>query len=121
MKTGLILLGILGLMLIGCAIHSYLPFYGTPDWNTFYTGGDGSTTQKAIVINSTDDKKTTDAENHYLANTLTLQGTNYQVTGRDTYNTNGRIYDRIDVVINQSTQREYHFDVTIPRGQSLQP
>jgi len=119
MKTGLILLGIILLTLIGCAVHSYLPFYGTTEWSRLYTGGDGSSTQQAIVINLTDDKKTVDAENNYLSSTMTFQGNTYTVSGRNTYNVSGRIYDKIDVVINNTTQREYHFDVTLPRSSSM--
>jgi hypothetical protein len=119
MKLYLTMLGLLGLLLIGCAVHSYLPFYNTAEWSRFYTGGDGSNTQGAIVINTTDDNKTVDAEDHYLKNMLTNQGSSYSLISRTSYNIDGRIYDKLDVVINQTTMREYHFDVTMPRAQTL--
>jgi hypothetical protein len=119
MKPILIMIGLIGLLLAGCAVHSYLPYYGTSEWNRFYTGGDGSNTEAAVVINTSDDKKTVDAEDHYLTNMLTNQGNNYVVINRTTYNINGRIFDKLDLVVNQSIQKEYHFDVTMPRAQTV--
>ncbi len=94
-------------------------FYGTGKWNDFYKGGDGSSTQHSIIINTTDDDKTIDAENHNLDNVMTHKGMTYQITGRQTYNHGGRIYDRIDIVVNQSEQKQNHFDVTIPRSHTI--
>jgi hypothetical protein len=118
MRIILLLIGV-AVLLSACAVHSYLPFYGTSQWNSFYQGGDGSSTQNAVIINTNDDDKTIDAENHYLDTILQRQGKTYIVTGRQTYDQDGRVYDRIDIVVNQSVQTTYHFDVTIPRSHAI--
>ncbi len=121
MRLALIILGLIGLLLMGCATHAVLPFYNTPQWNSFYTGGDGNTTEQAVVINTNDDKKIIEAENHYLDNMLTSKGKTYKINTRTAYGVNGKAYDKLEVVIDNSTAREYHFDISKPYGQAMQP
>jgi hypothetical protein len=111
---------LMGMLILSCATNVGLPFYNTAQWKAFYTGGDGSSTEKAIVINTKDEKKTIEAENHYLDKTLTSKGLAYKINNRITYGQNGRVFDKVEVIVNNSIQ-EYHFDITMPTGQTIQP
>jgi hypothetical protein len=121
MRFYLLLIIIVGLLLVGCATHPYLPFYNTSQWDDFYTGGDGSSTEDAVVINSTDDKKIEDAENHYIEGIITNSGQQYSIVSKSNYGSDGRVYDLVKVVIDGTVVKEYHFDITLPVGQTLQP
>lgn len=107
-------------LLAACSTNAALPFYNTKQWKAFYTGGDGSSTEKAIIINSKDEKKTIEAENHYLEKTLANKGMVFTINSRITYGKDGRVFDKVEVVVNNAVQ-EYHFDITLPTGQSIQP
>lgn len=121
MKLSILFLGLIGLLLISCATSSSsLPFYNTSQWNSFYTGGNGSSTETAVIINSKDDKKTVAAEDHYLDKTLSNVGKTYQINNRITYGKNGKVFDKVEVIVDNNI-REFHFDITIPTGQSNQP
>jgi len=109
-----------GLLLSACATHSYLPFYNTSAWKSFYQGGDGSSTETAIIINTNDDKKIEDAERHYLENVITREGRTYTVSGESDYTENGRVYNVIRVMLDNDTVRDYHFDISIPYRATLE-
>lgn len=119
MRTYILLFALVAVLLLGCSSNSttlYLPTFNTAGWNSFYTGGDGSSTDSAIIINTTDSKKIADAENHYLEKTLGSKGITVSVIGKTQYLVEGRVYDLLKVVENRTDVREYHFDVSIPAG-----
>ena len=120
MKTGLICFGIIVLLIMGCVTHSYLPYNNTSQWNSFYTGGDGSTTAQAVIINSPDEKKTVDAENNYIKSIMEDKNKTYQITNRSTYGINGRVYDKVEVLVDNSPV-EFHFDISESISKGQQP
>lgn len=120
MKVRIILFALLGLLLIGCANNSYLPLYNTPAWDQLYQGGDGSSTLTAIIINTSDYKKTVEFENHYLTNTLSAADNTYRILSESDYTEAGRVYHLINVVLKDGLLREYHFDVSIPYRSTLE-
>lgn len=120
MKMTIMLFALLGLLLAGCATHTYLPFYNTSAWDSFYQGGDGSSTETAIIINTEDDKKIEDAERHYLDNVITREGRTYTVSEESDYTQDGRVFNVIRVMLDNDTVREYHFDISIPYRAALE-
>lgn len=108
-------------MLMGCATQVALPQYNTPQWKALYHGGDGSGTDNAIIINSNDKKMIVEEENHYLNNMLTLKGNAYKVNNRTLYSLDNKAYDKIEIMLDNGTVQEYHFDISKPYGLAVQP
>jgi len=120
MKLMIFLISIIAVLLTGCVSHRAVPFYNTSQWDSYYTGGDGSSTEQAVIINTTDPEQLEDAEKNYLDSMLTNKGKSYKIINKLSYNEGGRIFDKFELLINNSTQRDYHFDVTKASG-SLTP
>ncbi|MFO7660310.1 MAG: hypothetical protein R6V77_05305 [Candidatus Cloacimonadaceae bacterium] len=120
MRGCVLLIVMTGLLLAGCATHSYLPYYNTSAWDSFYQGGDGSSTETAIIINTEDDKKIEDAERHYLDNVINREGRTYTISSESDYTQDGRVFNIIRVMLDNDTIRDYHFDISIPYRAALE-
>lgn len=114
------LISIIGLLLFGCATQTYLPYYNTAAWDDLYQGGDGSSAETAVIINTRDAEKAADAESHYLENVFTRQGKTYSKISESELVQDGRVFHIIKIVIDNSAIKDHYFDISIPLRATLE-
>jgi len=77
------------------------------------TGGDGSSTENALVVNATSTQKGVSLENEYIENKCGKWDIDYTIDRQIQIDHNRRKYDLIYVTMKKDgSKREYWFDVT---------
>ena len=77
------------------------------------TGGDGSSTDNALVVNATSTQKGVSLENEYIENKCGKWDIDYTIDRQIQIDHNRRKYDLIYVTMKKDgSKREYWFDVT---------
>lgn len=72
-----------------------------------YSGGDGRSKDTAVVINAANDLEGTDAEYRWLREHCACK-----VKGQALITDSGHVYDLMTVVLPNSSQMQYYFDIT---------
>lgn len=77
-----------------------------------YSGGDGTSEEEAVVINTTDHFRGVKAEYEWLEKELGPRGSGWKVKSQMQLKKDGRSFDSLRVVLPSGEERLYYFDTS---------
>ncbi len=79
---------------------------------SLYNGGDGTSVDKAVIINTRDRMLGVRAEYKYIEHIATKKGLSYRTLLQSLLHSNSRVFDKIDIIWEGDQEESFFFDIT---------